>query len=89
MATYIRTVVMTMHNLGIELATPYPAPTATRTRRHQYVQYRFYNPLSDRIEVVPTTRVGINRWIRRQREFAAASSLLSTRRAVPMEMTDQ
>ena len=88
MATYIRTVVMTMRNLGIQLAVPYPAPTATRTRRHQYIQYRFYNPLRDRIEVVPTTRAGINRWIRRQRKFAAANSPISMQHAVPMEQDD-
>ena len=88
MATYVRTVVMTMRNLGIQLATPYPAPTATRTRRHQYIQYRFYNPLRDRIEVVPTTRAGINRWIRRQRKFAAANSPISMQHAVPMEQDD-
>ena len=86
MATYVRTIVQTMRNLGIDLAPPYAAPTAVRTRMHQYLQYRFYNPLSDTIEVVPTTRAGINRWIRRQRALRSASTL--SNKTTPQEERD-
>ena len=98
MATYVRTVVATMQSVGLAVE-PFPVPD-TRTRRHQYTRWRFYNPLTGVTEAVPTDRTTITRWIRRQKQlgmrrlvqrqeqFAAANSLLSMRRAVPIEQDD-